>query len=78
MYLNTILKIVTNDLNVDLTKPYSNAGISVVVNSLGTLKAPSGDGLSGVFYQSHWEVVDPSVCEVMKSFFSAKNSSYRN
>ena len=62
-------KLVTVEMNAELSKPVSDAEIRNAVFSLGALKAPGGDGLNGSFYQKHWEVVGRQVCAAVTEFF---------
>lgn len=43
--------------------------IKTAAFQLGSLKAPGPDGYPGYFYQHHWDIVGPSLCYAVKSFF---------
>ena len=66
---SSIPKQVDDEINLDLTKQVSNMEIKEAMLSLGALKAPRSDGLRGIFYRNHCDVVDTKVCEVVKLFF---------
>lgn len=44
-------------MNERLMSPVSDEEIKLAVFDLGALKAPSPDGLNGLFYQNHWETI---------------------
>ena len=67
--LSVVPNQVSNEMNVELTKPVSNVEIKIVVFSLGALKSPSRDGLNGTFFQNYRDVVGENICETIKAFF---------
>lgn len=56
-------------MNAALMLPVSETEIKKAVDSLGATKAPRPDGLNGLFYQNHWEIVKDDVCVAVKDFF---------
>ena len=67
--LDAIPQLVDDNMNAELCKEVSDSKIKEATFSLGALKAPGCDGFNGLFYQNHWDVVGPTVCEVVKMFF---------
>lgn len=56
-------------MNDSLTSPISDFEIKAVVDSMGATKAPSPDGVNGMFFQKNWEVVGREVCAAVHRFF---------
>lgn len=52
-----------------LLRPICDDEIFEVVNGIGALKAPCPDGFHAVFYKKCWDVVGPSVINLVKDFF---------
>lgn len=67
--LSHVPDLVSDEMNFQLTKPVSQEEIKRAVFGLGALKAPGPDGLNGMFYQKHWEVVKEDVCNAIQIFF---------
>lgn len=63
----------TLEMNSALMVQVSDAEIKMVVDSLGATKALGLDGLNGLFYQNHWEIVKEEVCRAVKGFFQGEN-----
>ena len=59
----------TEEINEDLCRPATHEEIKKAFFSLGDLKAPGGDGLNGLFFQNHWDVIRLDICEAILSFF---------
>ena len=71
--VQNILSRITKETNEDLSRPVLDEEIKKAAFSLGALKTLGGDGLNGLFFQQHWDVVGADVCEAIKSFFSEGN-----
>lgn len=56
-------------MNEALMQSVSELEIKKTVDNLGALKAPSPDGLNGMFYQKHWDVIKGYVCLAVTNFF---------
>ena len=60
---------VSEEANADLWRPVTNEEIKKAGFFLGSLKAPGGDDLNGLFFQNHWEDVGLDICEAVQAFF---------
>lgn len=67
--LSFIPSFVTPEINDVLLQPISIMEIKRAVDGLGALKSPGPDGLNGLLYQNHWEVVQDDVCNAVTEFF---------
>lgn len=67
--LSFIPSFVTPEINDVLLQPISRMEIKRAVDGLGALKSPGPDGLNGLLYQNHWEVVQAYVCNAVTEFF---------
>ncbi|XP_057745064.1 uncharacterized protein LOC130962924 [Arachis stenosperma] len=56
-------------MNRELISEVTEEEIRKAVFSMGSLKAPGPDGLNGLFYQKHWEIIKKEVCAVVREFF---------
>ena len=70
--LEGVNQIVNDDMNVELTKPYTQEEVDAAIKQMSLLKAPSPDGMPPLFYQSFWSKIGPNVSE---GVLSSLNSS---
>ncbi|CAN1830601.1 LINE-1 retrotransposable element ORF2 protein [Linum perenne] len=61
--------IVTETMNEDLCRPFSNEEIRCAVFSLGASQSPGPDGYNGHFYRRYWPTIGPLVCKEVTHFF---------
>ena len=60
---------VTNTVNLDLTKEFSDTEIYDAICQIGDDKAPGPDGLTARFYKNCWDIVGYDVILEVKKFF---------
>jgi hypothetical protein len=51
-----------------LTLPFTNEEIQNVVSALAKGKSSGPDGFPAEFFQTYWEIVGPTICELVKAF----------
>jgi hypothetical protein len=64
-----IEKVITEEENVVLCLIPDENEIFLAISNLGLNKAPSLDGMTGLFYKSYWPIVKSSVVLSVQSFF---------
>ncbi|XP_020969282.1 uncharacterized protein LOC110267813 [Arachis ipaensis] len=60
---------VTSKMNDDLMAKIKDEEIKEAVFGMGSLKAPGPDGLNGLFFQQHWDILNKEVCGVVRQIF---------
>lgn len=67
--LGLFTRVVTDDMNDDLEKEFTEKEISDALFQIGPLKAPGPDGFPARFYQRNWGVLKARCCESHARFF---------
>jgi hypothetical protein len=62
---------VTETMNESLTRPFVEEEVRVALFQMAPLKAPSLDRYNAGFFQKHWDIVGPEVCNAV--LFSLNN-----
>jgi hypothetical protein len=66
--LNDVHRRITDDMNRDLTAPFSPEEIRKALFQIGDLKAPGPDGMHAIFYKNYWDLIGGDlVQEVLQS-----------
>ncbi|XP_060968323.1 uncharacterized protein LOC115710989 [Cannabis sativa] len=63
--IHSIPTTITQEMNSDLTKPFTPSEVKDALFSMGSDKSPGIDGMSAMFYQQHWDIVGDSVCSAV-------------
>jgi hypothetical protein len=67
--------LITEEMNVDLCKEFSDEEISNALFQIGPLKALGSDGFPAHFFQWNWEVLKADVMTAVRSFFSNRENA---
>lgn len=67
--INLLHKRVTDDINAELCKEFSEKEIADALFQIGPLKAPGPDGFPAKFYQRNWAVLKSQIIPAVKLFF---------
>ena len=59
--LTDLPRVITEEMNDDLTRPVSDEEIKAAVFSMDPNKTPGLDGFSVKFYRKYWEVIGPQI-----------------
>jgi hypothetical protein len=73
--LDSIQPKVTNDMNEELTKPFTDLEIKTALFQMGPTKAPGPDGFPALFYQTHWSFLKDDICSAVRGFFDGRRYS---
>lgn len=52
-----------------ISKKISDDEIYNTIKSFGPFKAPGPDSFQAIFYQSQWQVIGPSLCDLIRTCF---------
>jgi len=61
--------VVSQEMNGMLISPITKEEVQQAVFQMGASKAPGPDGLSGLFYQSQWHLIQEDIFQMVDSFF---------
>lgn len=62
---------VTSEVNAQLCKEVTNEEIKEAAFAVQASSAPGPDGMSGLFFQHHWETIQNQLSEEVKHFFDS-------
>jgi hypothetical protein len=68
--LRHIPQVVSDEMNVNLRRPYTGEEIKEALESIGDLKAPGPDGMPAVFFKKFWQVVGEKIEEEVLAFLN--------
>ena len=60
----------TEDMNLELTKPYTAEEVRTDLFQMAPSKAPGVDGFTAGFYQRHWSLLGEAVTEAVLDFLN--------
>ena len=63
---------VTDDMNDDLCKPFTEKEISDALFQMGPLKAPGPDGFPARFFQRNWGLIKDDIVKAVQQFFISR------
>ena len=61
--VDVIPKVVTAEMNADLTGDFTAMEVEVALKQMVPLKAPGTDGMSPLFYQNYWTLLGNDVTQ---------------
>ena len=56
--LDVVQAVVTDEMRVDLARPYTIEEVDVAIKEIAPLKALGPDGMPPLFFQTYWTDVD--------------------
>ena len=68
--LDHVLTKVTEQMNDELSKPFTAEEVQQALFMMGANKAPGPDGFTTGFYQYHWELLGPSITKGVLDFLN--------
>lgn len=69
--LNSMVKVVTNDMNAQLSQEFMAWEVEVALKHMAPLKAPGPDGMPSLFYQNYWNLVGNDVTKTILSYLNS-------
>jgi len=67
--LDQCTPLVTQEMNNSLIAVLTIEEVQQATFKLGASKAPSPDGLNGLFYQTHWDIIKSDLFAAISNFF---------
>ncbi|WVZ54654.1 hypothetical protein U9M48_005419 [Paspalum notatum var. saurae] len=61
--LDVVQRRVTQEMNEELMKPFTEKEIVAVLDNIGDMKAPGPDGMPALFYKEYWQIVGGKVVQ---------------
>ncbi|XP_059458269.1 uncharacterized protein LOC132187853 [Corylus avellana] len=61
---------VTEEMNNNLLRPFTQSEVEDALNQMHPLKSPGPDGMSAVFYQHSWGMINKEVCKAVLDFLN--------
>ena len=70
--LNAVDQRVTQEMNGELLRTFSEEEIRAALNQMHPTKAPGPDGMSPIFFQQYWDVVGQSVIKCVSEILNTE------
>lgn len=67
--MDNISHVVTDQMNLSLTKSVTTVEIKGALFSFGPTRAPGPDGFTAAFYQEYWNIIGPDLVDEVRRFF---------
>jgi hypothetical protein len=67
--VNLFQEVLTDDVNNNLCRPFTEEEISDALFQIGPLRAPGPDGFPARFYQRNWGVLKQEIIHAVMKFF---------
>jgi hypothetical protein len=67
--VNLFSQVITDEMNYDLSKPYTVDEISDTLFQIGPMKAPGPDGYPACFFQRNWPFMKEDIVRAVQLFF---------
>ena len=69
--LNSMVKVVTDDMNAQLSQEFRTWEVEVALKQMAPLKALGPDGMPHLFYQNYWNLVGNDVIKTILSYLNS-------
>ena len=69
--LNSMVKVVTDDMNAQLSQEFMEWEVEVALKRMALLKASGLDGMTPIFYQNYWSLVGNDVTKTILSYLNS-------
>ena len=67
--VNLFTEVISDEVNENLCRPFTDEEISNAIFQIGPLKAPGPDGFPARFYQRNWGVLKQEIILAVRKFF---------
>ena len=69
--LEVIQPLVTEDMNISLTREFTRQEVEIALKDMAPLKALGPDGMPPIFFQSFWRLIGDDVSKVVLDFLNS-------
>ena len=69
--LDGVGAVVTEEMRIDLARPYTSEEVDATTKDMAPLKAPRLDGMPHLFYQTYWSDVGMDVHQAVLSYLNS-------
>ena len=69
--LDGVGAVVTEEMRIDLARPYTSEEVDATTKDMAPLKAPRLDGMPPLFYQTYWSDVGMDVHQAVLSYLNS-------
>ena len=69
--LEVIQPLVTEDMNISLTREFTRQEVEIALKDMAPLKALGPDGMPPIFFQSFWRLIGDDVSKAVLDFLNS-------